>query len=460
MKDQDFTLLFQKNKLSGHSPKIELEDGARVAVMGGGPSGSFFAYYLQVLAERVDLRLQVDIFEPRDFSQTGSSGCNMCAGIVSESLIQMLAVDGINLPPAVVQRGMNSYMLHNDSGQVRLDTPFLEKRIGVVFRGAGPKGAKDSQWVSFDGFLLEQALAKGAQLIRSRVEVVERAEGNVLVKPRGGSPQPYDFLAVATGVNTSATRLFEPLDIGYKLPAMAQTFIREYYLGKEVVERTFGNTIHFFLLDLPGLDFAAVVPKGNYVTICLLGDDLSQELFEAFLDKHQVKGCMPPGWKAEEFVCHCAPRINLTGAIHPYADRMVFLGDIGVSRLYKDGIGAAYRAAKAAAAAAIFGGIGEEDLSQHFGHPSQGLENDNVIGKVIFAAVDKFIKPWPVTGRAMLRMIESEQHKTAAQQRMSAITWDIFTGSAPYKEVLFRMFHPAFWSRFLWHLGAAIIRRS
>lgn len=460
MKNQDFISVFQKSKFPAHTSVLPLEDGARVAVMGGGPSGALFAYYLLDLAGRIDLDLQVDIYEPRDFSQAGPPGCNMCAGIISESLIQMLAVDGINLPPSVVQRGIHSYMLHNDSGQVRLDTPFFEKRIGVVYRGAGPKGVKDSEWVSFDGFLLDQAQSQGANLIRARVEAVERSDGNVQVKPRGGSFQSYDFLAVATGVNTSATRLFEPLDIGYQPPAMAQTFIREYYLGKEIIERTFGNTVHFFLLNLPGLDFAAVVPKGNFVTICLLGDNLSQELFEAFLNSPQVRGCMPPEWVTEQFVCHCSPRINLTGAIHPYADRMVFLGDIGISRLYKDGIGAAYRAAKAAASAAVFGGISEEDLRQYFGRPSQGLENDNVVGKVIFSVVGRFIKPWPVTGRAMLRMIESEQHKPAAGQRMSAITWDIFTGSAPYKDILLRMFHPAFWIRFLGHLGASIIRRS
>ena len=460
MKDRDFVSAFRKIKSPNRTSQLDLKDGDRVAVMGGGPSGALFAYYLLTLAERVDLDLHVDIYEPRDFSQAGSPGCNMCAGIISESLIQMLAVDGINLPTSVVQRGMNSYMLHNDSGKTRLDTPFLEKRIGVVFRGAGPKGVKNSEWISFDGFLLEQALAKGAHLIHLRIDAVERVDGNLLVKPRGEAPQPYDFLAVATGVNTSATRLFERLDIGYRPPRMAQNFIREYYLGKEAIASTFGNTIHFFLLDLPGLDFAAVVPKGSYVTICMLGDGLTQELFDAFIATPQVKDCMPPGWIAQEFVCHCAPRINLSGAIHPYAERMVFLGDIGISRLYKDGIGAAYRAAKAGAAAVIFGGIGAEDLRQHFGRHSQGLENDNVIGKIIFKVVAKFVKPWPVIGRAMLRMVGSEQSLPAPQQRMSAITWDLFTGSAPYKDILIRMLHPAFWSRFLWHLGASLLGRS
>ena len=460
MKNQDFTSAFQKNRSSSSLPGLQLEDGARVAVMGGGPAGSLFAYYLLALAGRVDLELQVVIYEPRDFSHAGPPGCNMCAGIVSESLIQMLAVDGIHLPTSVVQRSMDSYMLHNDVGQVRLDTPFLEKRIAVVYRGAGPKGVKDNEWGSFDGFLLEQALRKGARLVRARVEAVERTAGNLRLKPRGGDYQSYDFLAVATGVNTSAIRLFEPLDIGYQPPRTAQAFIREYYLGKAVIERTFGHTIHYFLLNLPGLDFAAVVPKGSYVTICLLGADLSQELFDTFLDTPQVMSCMPAEWKSGEFACHCAPRINLTGAIHPYAERMVFLGDAGISRLYKDGLGAAYRAAKAAAASVIFGGIGEDDLRQHFGRPSQRLENDNVVGKIIFGLVDKLIKPWPIIGRTMLRMVESEHHKPAAQQRLSSITWDLFTGSAPYKDILLRLLHPAFWSRFLWHLSASLIRRS
>jgi hypothetical protein len=266
----------------------------------------------------------------------------------------------------------------------------------------------------------------------------------------------YDFLAVATGVNTNAIQLLETLGNGYQPPRVAKTFIREYYFGREKTEETFGNTIHFFLLDLPGLEFAAVIPKGSYVTICLLGVELSAELFEAFLATQQVKSCMPQDWRPEGFVCHCSPRINISGAIQPFADRVVFLGDIGVSRLYKDGIGAAYRAAKAAAFTAIFEGIGENDLRKYYGRASKKVERDNSIGKVIFAFIGAVIKPRRFMYRALLRMVASEQGKPAAQQRMSSITWDVFTGSAPYREIALRMVNPLFWLKFLWFAATSL----
>ena len=77
-----------------------LDDGSRVAVVGGGAAGSLFSIFLLTLADRVGLDLHVDLFEPKDFfTQKGPTGCNMCGGIISESLVQMLATEGINLPP-------------------------------------------------------------------------------------------------------------------------------------------------------------------------------------------------------------------------------------------------------------------------------------------------------------------------------------------------------------------------
>lgn len=73
-----------------------LDNGSKVGIIGGGPSGSFFAYFLLRFARLMDMDLSVDIYEPRDFAKPGPAGCNMCGGIVSESLVQALAVEGIN----------------------------------------------------------------------------------------------------------------------------------------------------------------------------------------------------------------------------------------------------------------------------------------------------------------------------------------------------------------------------
>ena len=166
--------------------KFELIDGSQVAVIGGGPAGSFFTYHLLDLAEMSGLDIQVDIFEPRDFTRPAPGGCNMCGGIISESLVQSLATDGINLSRSVVQRGINSYVLHMDVGTVRIETPLLEKRIAAVTRGSGPRDIKEMRWESFDGHLQKLAIGKGAKVINDRVAAVEITNGRPQKKTRGG----------------------------------------------------------------------------------------------------------------------------------------------------------------------------------------------------------------------------------------------------------------------------------
>ena len=101
--------------------RFELTDGSRIAVMGGGPAGSLFSLFVLDMAERMGLEIQLDIYEPRDFNKKGPTSCNMCGGIISETLVQMLATEGINLPGDVVQRGIEAYELHTDVGSVRIE---------------------------------------------------------------------------------------------------------------------------------------------------------------------------------------------------------------------------------------------------------------------------------------------------------------------------------------------------
>ena len=54
---------------------IPLEDGAKVAVIGGGPAGCFFALYLLRYAHRKRITLHVSIFDGRDFKRAGPPGC-------------------------------------------------------------------------------------------------------------------------------------------------------------------------------------------------------------------------------------------------------------------------------------------------------------------------------------------------------------------------------------------------
>ncbi|MGE5850579.1 MAG: NAD(P)/FAD-dependent oxidoreductase [Candidatus Methylomirabilota bacterium] len=426
-----------------------------MGVIGGGPAGSFFSYFLLEMAQRVGIDVQLDVYEPRDYSRPGPGSCNMCGGVISESLVQALASEGIILPPTVVQRGIDSYTLHMDVGSVWIETPLHEKRIAVVHRGAGPRGIQEVKWRSFDGHLLELAADRGARVIRRRVDGVDWENGRPQIKTQNNLPETYDLLVAAVGVNSSTLKLLEGLGIGYRPPRTTKTYICELYLGEEMVEAYLGSSMHVFLLNLPGLEFAALIPKGDYVTLCLLGREINAALVESFLNAPEVRECLPPNWRVTGDLCHCSPRMNMQAAVQPFADRIVFIGDCGVSRLYKDGIGAAYRTAKAAAVTAIFEGISAEVFRRHYGPVCKALSTDNLIGQVVFG-VTRLIQKIRCTRRGVFRMVAKEQQQERGPRPMSMVLWDVFTGSAPYREVFLRTLRPSFLGGFLRDTGLGI----
>jgi hypothetical protein len=249
--------------------------------------------------------------------------------------------------------------------------------------------------------------------------------------------------------------IIQDLGIGYMPPQTTKTYICEYALGRETIKDYLGSSMHTFLLNLPWLEFEAVIPKGDYATVCMLGRGIDGELVQSFLSTPEVKRCLPPNWTNQQASCHCMPRINIKGSSRPFDDRFVFIGGCGVSRLYKDGIGAAYRTAKAAATTAVFAGVSAEDFKTRFWPDCQRLERDNRVGKLIFFVVNK-IRMSRLARRAILRTVLSEQKKNKGPRRMSLALWDMFTGSAPYREVFRRMFHPFFWGRLIWSMTIEI----
>lgn len=467
MDDHTFLRMFTRTKRDKVSSHV-LDHGSRVAVIGGGPAGAFFSYFLLDMAERVDLKIHVDIYEPRDFNKSGPAGCNMCGGVIYESLVQSLAVDGINLPTSVVQRGIEYNMLHLDVGSVQIHTPRHEKRIATTFRGAGPRNCKEPTNCSLDGYLLQAAIAKGARHIRGRVKEVAWLKTDDMPDPNQqllqvkiprAAFQTYELVAVTSGVNTAALKLFRNLDIGYQLPKTTKLLTREYLLGEETVSKYIGPVFHAFLLNIPGLDYGAIIPKGEYITVCLLSShgDLDKGVLDAFLSDPAVKRALPPGFSPDSHTCYCSPRINVRGPTQPYADRLVFIGDSGVSRLYKDGIGATYRAAKIAASTAIFQGISANDFKRHYLPFCRKMDADNRIGKFLFRSIGQ-IQKMPFARQAVLRMVSREQQGKANPGRgLSTVMWDMLTGGALYKDVLKRVLHPIFLIRFAENLSVSLI---
>jgi flavin-dependent dehydrogenase len=201
-----------------------LNDNAKIAVIGGGPSGSFFSIFALKMSKMVDKKINITIFEPKDFTRDGPIGCNRCGGVISELLVQTLAVEGINIPPEVVQRGIDSYVLHTTKGDIHIDSPALEKRIATVYRGGGPKGIKESDRESFDNFLLQSAVNEGASHVPLKIDGITFREKPVLTAD-GREVIEADLVVGAFGINSSTWKLFEDLKLGYKKPESTSAYI-------------------------------------------------------------------------------------------------------------------------------------------------------------------------------------------------------------------------------------------
>ena len=432
---------------------FSLRDGSRVAVVGGGPAGSFFAYFLRKMAEAIDVDVAVDIYEPRSFKYCGPAGCNHCGGVVSESLVQILAAEGIVLPRGVVQRGVESYVVHMDVGDVSIDSPVHERRIAALYRGNGPREGGGVALESFDGFLQDMAVERGARVLPRLITGVAWEGGLPRLRFADHSVEPYDLVAVAAGVNSNFIDLLDDHPTGFEPPRTTRGYICEFRSTTEEIRRTLGNSVHVFLLAIPRFEFAAIIPKGPFATVVMVGDDLDQELVHAFLNDPVVRRAFPTD--AVPCVCSCSPLINLGARKRPYGDRIVLVGDSGVTRLYKDGIGAAFRTGKAAATTAIFHGVSRADFERHFWPTCRNIARDNAVGRLMFAT-NAVMKNSRITRRAMLLMAQKEQAAAGASPHMSSLLWNMFTGSAPYTEMFRGTMHPGFIAHLLWSLAAAL----
>jgi len=388
---------------------FELKSGSKVCVIGGGPAGSFFSYFF------LELEVEVDIIEAKDFLNVGPTGCNHCGGIISESLVQLLSAEGITLPSNVIRRGIDSYVMHTEDRKVKIETPLEEKRIGSVFRGSGPMGSKKTEWNSFDKFLQDLCIQKGANVITDKVIDITYENGRPLIKTKNNFEKSYDLVVAAVGLDNKSLNM------------------------------------HVFLMNIPNLEFGALIPKGDYITLVLLGKEINKELVESFLNSQQVIDCFPKESDLNQMrSCQCYPKINTQTAKYMYGDRFVAIGDSATSKLYKNGIGAAYVTAKAAATTVLFNGVSSRDFEKYYLPACKSLHFDNTIGKIVFL-ITKMIKTNPFLKRGVVKTVIKEQNKIGEKRHMSTVLWDTFTGSAPYKEIFLRSLKPAFLISLFWN---------
>jgi len=427
---------------------MKLKNGNRVCIVGGGPAGSFAAMNLLRYAEEQHIMLEVLIFEIRKGADAGPAGCKGCAGILSSTLLKNLGTLGIDIPKHLVLDELKSYMLHipNIGGDVIIvNQPDPERNIFSISRGGGPKVSPLGSASSFDDYLREQAVRRGANIIQSRVRNIEWEERPVVIT--NGDQYPADFLVLATGVNSHS--VLSPF-FRYKPPETVIMVQDEFIKPDNLPE----DTVAAFF-DEPGdIFFGTMVPKGKYINVSLFGKKWKSIRKDAINNFLATESFRSGQFFAEmpESLCGCMPRIVVKSASRYSGDRWVAVGDAAVSRLYKDGIGSAFLTSDSAMRSAVTHGISGNDFKKDYRKLCRSLSRDNFIGSMMFRVFSWTLEK-PFIARSLSRCVHEENNLPPDRRVFTILIWGMLTGDYSYRFLLGRLFKLSGIVRFIKNLS-------
>lgn len=470
---------------------VLIQDGATLAVVGGGPAGAFFAILAARKARALGRSIDLVIIEKNSGGRDSCpahliEGCNYCAGGISPNLFDILSRNGVHLPEEIIEGRAESVIVHGDWKSLELPVPRGRTMLSV-FRGTRPQN-RPSRYENFDAFLLDQAVNEGARLIRGEALDVSYASGGKPLVLYGEPSRPggasktieADFVAVASGVNQTpgmnlATdpffRALKGALPGFRPPTVRRALICEMQAEEEALRHLKGE-VHFVQYGSRDLriEMSSLIPKGRWITIVLLGPtiDTAQPsdrlaIIERFLELPHIKRLIPRGARLKP-ACLCFPNMTVKRSRGFLGDRIALVGDIVVSRLYKDGIFSAYTTAEALSDCIFNGGIGRSALKRSYGPFIRRFDRDNRFGEVVFT-LSRLTFSRPVLSRIVYQAVLTElKSKPREKRRLANVLWKIASGDDSYSRILWTMARPAaiwtiFWGGALMTFRNALAER-
>ena len=317
-----------------------------------------------------------------------------------------------------------------DGEVLRIERPDPQRRIVSVYRGSGPRLLHGDPEASFDDYLLGQAKARGAKHISSRVRSVAW-EGRPVVQTAGGQ-FPANLLVLASGINSRAP--LEP-NFGYQ-PPKTEVMAQDEILRPPTWPV---DQVSAFFREPPGMTFGAMIPKGRYLNISLLGHGFTRDTVNDFIE---LQGLDTALGSSPSSLCGCNPRIAVGPARRFFGHRWVSVGDAAVTRLYKDGIGSAFFTTKSAMQAVLQMGISHRAFQKVYAPVCKGVEVDNRYGRLLFRLWSMTLRN-PNLLRSWRNVIRMESAQPTDQRIHTRILWGMFTGDEPYRDLFWAFLSPA-----------------
>lgn len=348
---------------------FKIQDNSRIAIIGGGPSGTACAIKLLKEAHWSGKKISVIIFEPKDFN----IHYNQCVGVLSPPIVEIFEQNlKMPFPSELIKREIRGYAIHTDGG----DSLFLSQSEGTYA----------TRRILFDKFMLEKARELGAEVINSRVTGIEFYNGEEVRIYSEGRFLKVDAVVGAFGLDEGACEVVESASrrtFMYRRPERAlDTIITKFHPDPGVIEEKVGSLIHAFLLrDFKKIEFGAITPKGDHIIINIAGRNVSSIEMDRFLSRPEVRSVIG------EFISSDADYFRGRYPIKPakgiIGDRFVAVGDAtGWIRPYKGkGVNVALLTGTKAAEVMIRYGISRSALLNYV-DAFKEFERDYIYGKL------------------------------------------------------------------------------
>lgn len=405
-------------KDSGLGP---LQDGGRVVVIGGGPGGTAAAIALKNTARALGRSVAVTLVEGKQF--VDGLHYNQCAGVLSPPVIDL--IEGglqVPFPHHLCQKMISGYILHASRRSIVLDG---EAEPAVSLRR-----------VEFDAYMLDAARQRGVNIMPARVTSLEFYDDRVQVYTES-SPLEAEVVVGAFGMDEGTAALFERT-VGYRPPDALSSIVTKYHPGTAEME-SFGEYIHAFLPPSPRIEFGAVTPKGNHLTINIAGKGVDVEQMRRFLSAADVQQILPClDYAAQEnqndlrffkgrFPCGLAR--NFAG------DRFVMVGDAaGLVRPFKGkGVTSAIQTGQRAAETILQTGISVQAFQAYH------TANRDITGDMLYGHGIRRVTILASRLGVMNAVLRAAEHNPGLRQAL----FDAVSAQRPYREVIQGAFAPA-----------------